>query len=156
MRDTIPLMSANGMSMQMGDPVISRPKIGRGLTIGKCWSVRTITTILFIMPMIPTKSSPGRDTTRLHRRAMCKTILKITTRIIPFCSCFHGDHRTRLTKLRPKNIARCIAPRMCLCARMCHQNPKRMPENGLWDTTPIVLRWTIVWAICSKRWMIRV
>ena len=56
----------------------------------------------------------------------------------------------------PENTARCIVPRMCLCARMCRQNPKRMPENGLRVITPTARRWTIVWAICSRHWTIRV
>ena len=150
MRDTIPLMSANGMSMQMGGPIIFHRKIGRGLTIGRCWSVRTITTILFIMRMTPMRSSHGRGTTRLHRRAMCKNTLKITTRRIPICSRCRGGHRTRLTKLRRKNTVRCIAQRMCRCARMCRWSQKQMPENGLRVITRTARHWTIVWAICSR------
>ena len=141
------------MSMQMGDLIISLPKIGRGFDY---WKVLECThnynnSFYYANDSDEKLTWEGYDAIA-QTRDVQEYIENHDSENPFFARAFMGDHRTRLMRLRLRNTALCIVPRMCLCARMCRQNPKRMPENGLRAITRIARRWTIVWAICSRRW----
>ena len=126
------------------------PKIGRGLTIGKCWSVRTITTILFNYANDSDEKLTWEGYDAIAQTRDVQDYIENHDSENPFLLVLSWGPPHAPYETAPEKYRAMYRPEDVPCARMCHQNPKKMPENGLRDTTPIALRWTIVWAICSN------